>query len=293
MKRSCPNLKCLSHQISKFAVRDGSYFRPSDGRLVQRFRCLTCGKRFSAATFDPRFGQKKRRVNASVKMLLSSGNSMRRIAFLLSIHRTTVARKLKFLGAIARKKQIHFLRNISHISSVQFDELVTIERTKCLPVAVALMVESEKRKILGFEVSPMPANGPLAAISREKYGFRKDFRRKGLNRLFDRVSPYLDKDVKFISDAHPYYPPIVKKFFPNAEHVRTKGRRGCVVGQGELKRVGFDPLFSLNHTCAMLRANINRLVRRTWCTTKSLSALADHIAIYVDFHNQYLTKKIA
>ncbi|MBU6155196.1 MAG: hypothetical protein KGP28_12905, partial [Bdellovibrionales bacterium] len=49
------------------------------------------------------------------------------------------------------------------------------------------------------------------------------------------------------------------------------------------------PIFSLNHTCAMLRANLNRLFRRTWCTTKTIQGLIDHLSIYVAFHNRRLT----
>ena len=58
-----------------------------------------------------------------------------------------------------------------------------------------------------------------------------------------------------------------------------------------LKKIRFDPLFSLNHTCAMLRANLNRLFRRTWCTTKKPERLALHIAMYVVFHNETLLNK--
>ena len=63
-----------------------------------------------------------------------------------------------------------------------------------------------------------------------------------------------------------------------------------MTGQGELKKLRFDPLFSLNHTCAMLRANINRLFRRTWCTTKKAACLKRHVAVYVRFHNTVLLK---
>jgi len=66
--------------------------------------------------------------------------------------------------------------------------------------------------------------------------------------------------------------------------------RGCVAGQGELKKIGFDPLFSLNHTYAMMRANINRLFRRTWNTTKDPRKLRDHIDLYVWYHNSELTE---
>jgi hypothetical protein len=39
----------------------------------------------------------------------------------------------------------------------------------------------------------------------------------------------------------------------------------------------------------MLRANVNRLFRRTWCTTKKAQALVHHLAIYADYHNSVLT----
>ena len=46
----------------------------------------------------------------------------------------------------------------------------------------------------------------------------------------------------------------------NGHYQRFKGAKGAVVGQGELKKLKRDPLFMINHTCAMLRANINRLI---------------------------------
>lgn len=64
-----------------------------------------------------------------------------------------------------------------------------------------------------------------------------------------------------------------------------------MIGQGELKRIGKDPIFSLNHTFAMLRANINRLVRRTWCTTKRQDRLRLHIALYAVRHNLDLIER--
>ena len=70
-----------------------------------------------------------------------------------------------------------------------------------------------------------------------------------------------------------------------------KGKRGCVTGQGELKKVGFDPLFSLNHTFAMFRANMNRLFRKTWCTTKVPQGLIDHIDLYIQHHNRVLVRQ--
>jgi hypothetical protein len=64
------------------------------------------------------------------------------------------------------------------------------------------------------------------------------------------------------------------------------------VGQGELKAGGFDPLFSLNHSFAMARANMNRLFRRSWCTNKLPQRLALHFAMYALYHNLILIKNM-
>jgi hypothetical protein len=213
---------------------------------------------------------------------------MRRIALLLNIHRTTVARKLAFLATLAQERQQELLASLPKVRQVQFDDLVTLEHTKCKPLAVSLAVEEGSRLLLGFEVSRIPASGPLAKLSREKYGHRPNERPRALHALLEKVRGALHQDVSFRSDEDPVYPSIVQRHYPGAQHHRHPGGRGCVTGQGELKKLVFDPLFSLNHTCAMLRANINRLFRRTWCTTKKKEWLERHLAVYMDFHNQIL-----
>ncbi len=137
----------------------------------------------------------------------------------------------------------------------------------------------------------MPAKGPLAEISRKKYGPRADDREQETRSLFESLASVLDPAVQITSDEKPVYPSSIKPHFPEGTHQQVKGRRGAVVGQGELKKIGFDPLFSLNHSCAMLRANICRLARRTWCTTKSPKHLLAHLMIYIDYHNTELIQR--
>ena len=106
--------------------------------------------------------------------------------------------------------------------------------------------------------------------------------------MFKELKPLLHDDPTLISDSNPHYPDDVKRHLPHAKHRTVMGKRGSLGGQGELKKTKFDPLFSLNHTCAMLRANINRLFRKTWCTTKRSDRLYAHIALYANYHNQHL-----
>jgi hypothetical protein len=136
----------------------------------------------------------------------------------------------------------------------------------------------------------MPAKGHLVKIAKRKYPYRPDHRNRSWAELLHGLRKYASPTATFLSDENPHYPKFVKHFFPEAKHETTPGGRGAIVGQGELKKLRFDPLFSLNHTCAMLRANMNRLFRRTWCTTKKAQGLIDHLSIYVRYHNRYLTE---
>lgn len=176
----------------------------------------------------------------------------------------------------------------SPVYSLQFDDLETFEHTKYKPLSVTLAVEEGTRRILGFRVAQMPAKGHLSKKGIKKYGFRRDERAKARADLLRELSPTIQPGAIIKSDSNPYYPADVAKYIPQARHITYLSRRGAITGQGELKKTEFDPIFSLNHTCAMLRANISRLIRKTWCTTKLKERLEDHLAIYAIYHNQHL-----
>jgi len=291
---NCPCKGCNYGDKLKDFIKAGTYFRKDDSRYINRYRCPKCGKYFSSATFDPAYRQKKRRVNSLLYTLLNSNTSMRRASMAARVNIKTVARKLIYLAERARvaQKDLHRQLGVKSIKNVQFDDILSIEHTKLKPLSGTLAVEKGSRAILGIEVSSMPAFGHLAKLSRKKYGRRKDDRKKGLDKLFRKIKPLIDDHAIFESDEHRLYPGAIKEHFPQAKHHRYKGGRGCIAGQGELKKLAYDPLFSLNHTCAMLRYNISRLVRKTWSCTKIAARLQDHFDLYIDFHNRYLLKNL-
>lgn len=243
------------------------------------------------ATYDPQRHHRKRHLNFIIYRQLVSGVSQRRSALILNLNRKTIVRKFHFFGDLALKylKVQNSLYPKSKI--VEFDDLETFEHTKCKPLSVPMFVEYKTRRVLGFEVAQMPAKGLLAKTSRKKYGRRIDKRPKAYKKLFANVKSFIAPDALIKSDQNPSYPYHVKKHFPLAMHTTYKSRNSSLGGQGELKKIGFDPLFSINHSYAKLRADINRLFRKTWCTTKKPECLKKHIAMMVVFHNEHLDKK--
>ena len=286
MKLTCPEDSCQNQTFYK----DGHYFRKSDSKYIQRYRCKLCGRRTSSARTSPCFGQNKRTVNHLIEALFCSKVSNRRIAKILNIDKKTVHRKLIFLGLRARIFNQKFLKNYyqDRAQSIQIDDLITKEKTKLKPLSISGAVDPQTRYILSLKVSQIPAFGHLAHLSRQKYGKRRSHHKIALEKMFEDIYQLVHQEAKILSDEHKYYPEFVKRFFPKAEHLQFKSIKSSVAGQGELKKSRRDPLFAINHSFAMLRDNINRLVRRSWCVTQSQEMLQLHLDIYIKFHNSKL-----
>jgi transposase-like protein len=287
----CP--MCAKSAAATRFCRAGFFVRKCDGERVQRLKCLECGNRFSKATPTLEFRQQKRAQNFAIFQELSSAVSIRRTATNTGLNRKTVAHRLQYFEKYSRIFQEFLASDLTasdRLSThVQFDDMETYEHTKLKPVSVALLVCKDQRYVLGVETAAMPANGLTAALSREKYGRRKDDRPVAWEAVLKQGKKFIVPCATITSDMHLSYGKVIRKFLPGTVHLKTKGRKPRSAGQGELKKGGFDPLFSLNHTAAMFRANISRLIRKTWCTTKRMDRLRSHLWLYVIRHNFTIT----
>jgi transposase-like protein len=291
MKLNCPNIECFFYLKHDCVIKDGSYFRKNDSRKIQRYKCTHCSKRFSRETFKLEYYQKKRRINFTLFKLLSSGTSHRRAALALGVNKKTVERRIAYLGQKCRQKNETFLKKQKKVKRFEFDDLITKENSKLKPLSVSVAVDRDSRRILSAQVSKIAAFGHLAKIARKKYGKRKSEHKKALKAMFEELKPLTQKECFIRSDEHQNYQMFVDRYYPKAFYQQFKSERAHVAGQGEIKKVSFDPLFAINHTMAMLRDNIKRLTRRTWCTTKKVERLKDCLDIYIYYHNAYYLKR--
>lgn len=277
----------FEHQKRSNFVRFGFYYRTSDKKYIRRHRCKICHGTVSKAVFDPFYRQKRRDLNLFIEANLASTGSQRRLAKILKVNRKTVVRKFRLMADLAEANLHEENSNLPKAEAIEFDDLETFEHTKCKPLSVSIAVEHKTRRILGIEVSQMPASGMLVKKAK-KYGPRIDDRRNARRRLFTKIQSLVDPMVEIRSDQNPHYPPDVRELLPYANHKRYPGKRGSLGGQGELKKTKWDPLFSINHTCAKMRADVNRLIRKTWCTTKSSGELYRHLMLFANYHNKNL-----
>jgi hypothetical protein len=136
----------------------------------------------------------------------------------------------------------------------------------------------------------MPAQPPLVEISLRKYGPREDQRLRVISDVLKRVKPMLSAKPIITTDCALHYPGPIRSVLPFAKHVKHKSRKERIGGQGELKKIGLDPLFSLNHTAAMIRDGVSRMIRKTWCNSKRQDHLELHLYIYANYRNNHRLK---
>lgn len=274
----CPYCQSLS------VIKKGFYFVKHSRSSHRRYFCNDCGKTFSRRTLSATYLQKKPFLNHQIFLLLMNGNTQRATARLLNCSKNTVAKK--FLWLYAHKNKID-LKPSSHI---QIDEMESIEHTKLKPVTIPLCVD-EHYQILSVQTGTIKAKGHLAEISKKKYGPRSDERVLALKKLLSELKSNLKTDpITITTDSHPLYPRLIQSFFPKTKHIQVQARQKQkkqreLIFTTENKKV-FDPMFALNQRCAKLRADIGRLKRRNWCTTKKIENLQKHLELYQLYNNQ-------
>ncbi len=189
----------------------------------------------------------------------------------------------KFLWLAKQSEEYKKTLNLS-AEKIFFDEMETIEHTKCKPLSVFLMV-NENYEILEAKVAKMPAKGKLADFSRKKYGRRIDERDKIARESFSLVKAKLiSNPVELVSDAKTSYGPLAKKYFSDVPHfvyARADKDRHRDRMHENCHKKKYDPMFALNQRCAKLRAQVRPLTRRSWCTTKKPENLQKLLDIFV------------
>ena len=267
-------------------IKKSFFFIKHSRSHVRRYFCKNCAKSFSKRTSASTYRQKKPFLNAQIFHLLMSGNTQRRSAKLLSCSKNTIAQKLVWL---AKNKSTTNKISGEHW---QFDEMETIEHTKLKPLTIPICV-NEKYEVLGIHVGKIKAKGHLSLISQKKYGFREDEREKIIIEIFEKLAKNTQYQPKTITtDSNPVYVKIIQKYFPETKHIQVHAgeiikKKKEMIYLASRKRV-FDLLFIVNQRCAMLRSDIRRLTRRSWCTTKKIENLGHLLKLYQIYNNQSL-----
>ena len=222
-------------------------------------------------------GQHKPHINSMLYGLLCSGVTLRRSAKLLKCSYNTIRSRLPWLANKARGLHAGALASGSLSTSyILFDEMQSFEHSAAKQLTIAVAVRHKTGQILSIKVGKMTTKGYLAAAGRA-YGWGPNESPLCCLAALGQAGLAAKPACSVACDAGGWgYPGYIKAKIPHAEikrHPRLP--------------VGFDPLFKLNHVCAKIRADVSRLARKTWATTKARERLQDALDLYVAWNNNY------
>ncbi len=290
----CPNPACASRaREGSFRYRRiGTYHRSTDGRKVQRFLCRACGRSFSTQTFRLDYRFKLPHHDVLVFKALVSKVTQRQAARMLGIDRKSIHRRIRRWGPAMRALHEAGLDSVASRGGLNgafcLDELETFERNRRLmPVTVPFLVDANRFFVVGVEADTLPARGNLRARDRErklhlerKFGRRRNHSRRAVSAVLRAWAEAHSHELtpRLISDKKSSYGRIYLEAFEGRrrEHVRVASYA---------TRNRSNPLFPVNHTLAMARDQVSRLVRRSWGASKCRHRLRDHLWIWVAWRN--------
>ena len=290
LPQSCPLPSCPSRAgDAPFRWRRrGTFTRAVDGRTVQRFWCHACRRSFSGQSFRLDYRQQLPRLHLDLFPLFISKVTMRQAARCLKVDRKTVARRLTLLGHHCRLFHEERLKSRTLGGVFQLDELETFETDRRLkPVTVPVLIERRSFFVVGLAVGTLPARGGLTPRDQERKkvleartGKRRSESREMVRKTLAQLEAALPKQARLDiqSDQKSSYRCLIHEVFPGrlASHAVESSRA---------PRNYQNLLFPINHTLAMLRDSVSRLVRRNWAASKCRKWLERHLWIWVAWRN--------
>ena len=289
----CPRDACPSRERrSPFLwQRKGRYRRHCDERIVQRFLCRACRRYFSTQTFRVDYRLHKPELHFALFDTFVSKVTQRQAARNALCTRKTIVHRLRLLSAHSRAFHGQVLARAKANGGLQghfqFDELETFESSRVLcPVTMPVLIDLNSYFVVHVEVAPLPARGKPRRKEREvkpEIDAVGEKRRSGSRAAVKRCFEVLVearaglRGTYISSDCKTSYASVLKQVMPgtyyHAQH-SSKARRDR-----------FNPLFPINHTLAMLRDGLSRLVRRSWGVSKRREWLEQHAWVWVAYRN--------
>ncbi|MFN0241788.1 MAG: hypothetical protein ACKVWV_02765 [Planctomycetota bacterium] len=173
------------------------------------------------------------------------------------------------------------------------DELETFEHSRRLqPLTVPILIERESGFVLHAESASLPCRGRLRARLRARkmqrelaFGKRRSGSRVAVGNCLSVLEAFVPVGgpLQVCTDFKASYrAQLLRRFGDRVLHQRVSSKS---------RRDTHNPLFMINHTCALLRDGLSRLVRRNWGHSKRRAWLDRHLWIWIAYRN-YLRGKV-
>lgn len=288
----CPNSQCPKHyhtstRPNRWWVRDGCYISARAGR-TQRFRCISCGRKFSAATFSTEYFTKKRVNLPRLQRLLVNGSSVRAAARQMFVSPTTITHRIMLLCRQSVALHGELIDTVVPEEDLVADGFQSFWVSQYHPNHFNLLAGADSQYLYALSSVTLRRSGRMTPKQQQKrddiearfppepraleWSFGELMDEGG--RLWERMAP---ADRVLRSDEHPTYPGCLAQCGTEAvTHITVNSR---------LARNRENPLFAVNYLDREIRKDLAEHHRETVCFARNSVVSTARMWIYMVQHN--------
>ena len=277
----CPDPRCDFHH-RRFGwpwVRDGFHRRRAAPHLVQRFRCLACGRSFSTQTFRTTYWLKRPDLQKKIFRQASACSGFRQIAATLDCAHSTVLNQSRRLGRHCLLFQHLKAAPRPPTEPLVLDGLKTFELSQFWPCDLNHVTGAETHFIDGFNIAPLRRSGTMTDRQKKKRELLEQEHgkpdpqatRKQVETLLRRVTGG-PCSLKLVSDKHGAYVQAVKRMKGwEVKHLRISSKAA---------RTPMNPLWTANLLDLLVRHGGSNHKRETIAASKRSQSALLRMAVF-------------
>jgi hypothetical protein len=288
--------------------RVGTRQRRGGRRPLQRFACLSCGRRFSEQAFLAEYWLHRPELLRRIAALSIAGAGLRQIARELGVSHSTVARHLARAGRHCLLFHRQLMDGAAIREAIAFDGFETFEYSQFFPFHLNLAAGHESWFLYHFTDSPLRRKGTMTAAQKAERArlelllgrpdpkavengvlelLRTIVRQMPARVQPERVGEADDPCFHLHSDEHPAYARAVRRLrcrtvCPRLHHRTTASTE---------PRTLANPLFSVNLADLLLRHCGANHRRETIAFSKRRQAAIERLAIFTVWRNAIKSRR--
>jgi transposase-like protein len=283
----CPNPDCRFHRKNRSQwrfERDGTYERRTPPLVVQRWRCVTCRRRFGEQTFRTTYWLRRPELLRPVFWRLLGCSGFRQIAREFGVSPQTVGRVSERLGRHcllfhqARRPRGPIREELS------LDSFVSFEYSQYFPTSYHLAAGRKSHFAYGFTESETRRKGHMTKGQKlKRLALERELGRPDPRAVEDDVLALLEivapdpQALHLHTDEHRAYPRAIRR----ARHLSVRHQ----TISSRAARVPSNPLFPVNLLDLLLRHSGSNHKRETIAFSKRRASAIERIAVFFVWRN--------
>ncbi len=289
----CPNHACRFHQRSGdwSFKRAGFFTRPADGRRIQVYQCLHCGRRFSTRTFSVTYWLRRREMFFRIATMVSEGPALRQIARMLGLSHSTVMRHVARLGRHCLLFHHNLMREHQIHEPLVVDGFESFAYSQYFPFHINFAAGSDSWFIYHFTEAPLRRKGSMTPAQKVRraelelrYG-RPDPKavEKSMAALVGALLQKVPgREVVIHSDDHKAYLRAWRRLKREDPQIPRIDHR---ITSSKVRRTRSNPLFPVNLADLLVRHGSANHRRETIAFSKALQAVMERAAVFTVWRN--------